>query len=197
MSHLSSLNETNDEQSQPKSWLLKHYQVKRQRTVTLVKATVDQLIKEKQTVTIEAICRKSAEIDTEGRGVKKSAILENSEAHAYYRERSTSYRDMQLRKRQGTKKATRRKAKAQPLRIDANRDVNRARYRYLQLTKAEIVERLLTVEQAYAEIHHQLAQLQFELLEIQHTQMKDTSRTSDSQKRTRERNLTNGSTGNE
>ncbi len=31
---------------------------------------------------------------------------------------------------------------AQPQRIDLNRDVNRVRYRYLQLTKAEIVERM-------------------------------------------------------
>jgi hypothetical protein len=85
MSRLSSSNETNDEQSQPKPWLLKHYQEKRQRTVTLVKDSVDQLIKEKQTVTIEAICHKSAQIDEEGRGVKKSAVLENQEAHAYYR----------------------------------------------------------------------------------------------------------------
>lgn len=175
MSHLSRSNEIHDEQRQPKPWLLKYYQEKRQRTIRLVKAAVDHLVKEKQTVTIEAICHKSAEIDAEGRGVKKSAILENPEAHAYYREYSTSYRNMQLPKRQGTKKATRRTADAQPLRIDPNRDVDRARYRYVQLTKAEIVERLLTVEQAYAEMHQQLAQLQFELLEIQQVQMKDTA----------------------
>jgi hypothetical protein len=197
MSHLSRSNEIHDEQRQPKPWLLKYYQEKRQRTIRLVKAAVDHLVKEKQTVTIEAICRESVAIDTEGRGVKKSAVLENPEAHTYYREHSTSYQNMQVHKRQGAKKATRRKTEAQPLRIDANRDVDRARYRYVQLTKAEIVERLLTVEQAYAEMHQQLAQLQFELLEIQQVQMKDTLKASDSQKRTRERNPTNGSTGNE
>ena len=36
-------NETNKQSSNPKPWLLKHYEAKRQRTVTLVKATVDQL----------------------------------------------------------------------------------------------------------------------------------------------------------
>jgi hypothetical protein len=132
-----------------------------------VKAAIDQLIIEGKTVTIEAICRKSAEIDPEGRGVKKSAILENPEAHTYYRQHSASYRTAQARKRKGRAQAS----AVQPLRIDANRDVGRARYRYLHMTKPEIVERLLTVEQAYAELAEQQARLQFELLEIQQQAM--------------------------
>lgn len=163
----SGLNQESDGVIQPRLWLQKHYQEKRERTVRLVKAAVDQLIKEQQTVTIEAICRKSTEVDPDGRGVKKSAILENPEAHAYYCEHSTSYRNARARKRQGTKKRERKTSEAQPLRIDPNRDVDRVRYRYLQLTKAEIVERLLIVEQAYADVHQQLAHLQFQLLEQQ------------------------------
>lgn len=68
---------------------------------------------------------------------------------------------------QGTKKWRRKSALAQPLRVDPNRDVDRVRYRYLRLTKAGMVERLLIVEQAYAEVHQQLAHLQFQLLEQQ------------------------------
>src|SRR5713101_461868 len=85
--------------SEAHPWLQKHYQEKRERTIHLVKATVDQLVKEKQTVTIEAICHKSAQIDEEGRGVKKSAVLENQEAHAYYRAHSASYRAAAARNR--------------------------------------------------------------------------------------------------
>lgn len=125
----------------------------------LVKATVDQLVTEGQPVTIEAICRVSEQIDVEGRGVKKSAVLDNPEAHAYYREHSASYRTAQAHKRIG--KSTRTTTLAHPLRIDLQRDINRARYRYLQMTKPEIVERLLQVEQAYAELSEQQAQLQF------------------------------------
>jgi len=153
---------SNQDQTTPREarpWLRNHYQQKRERTIRLVKAAVDQLVKEKQTVTIEAICHKSAEIDAEGRGVKKSALLENQEAHAYYREHSASYRTAQTRKRTG--KAARAKALAHPLRIHPQRDVERARYRYLQMTKPEIVERLLQVEQAYAELSEQQARLQF------------------------------------
>ena len=143
----------------PHPWLQKHYQEKRERTIRLVKASVDQLVKEKQTVTIEAICHKSTEIDAEGRGVKKSALLENEEAHAYYRAHSTSYRAAQTRKRTG--KASKASGLAHPLRIDPHRDTERTRYRYLQMTKPEIVERLLQVEQAYAELSEQQARLQF------------------------------------
>lgn len=163
--------ESNQDQATPREphpWLQKHYQEKRERTVRLVKTTVDQLVKEKQTVTIEAICRKSLELDPAGRGIKKSAILENPEAHAYYRTHSMSY---QLAKRRN-RKVTRRRESAAPtaqlLRIDPQRDVDRARYRYLHMPKAELVERLLTVEQAYAEEHDRLAHLQFQLLDQEH-----------------------------
>ncbi len=116
-------------------------------------------------MTIEAICHKSAEIDPDGRGVKKSALLENQEAHAYYREHSASYRTAQTRKR--ASKSAKTSAQAHPLRIDPQRDVERARYRYLQMTKPEIVERLLTVEQAYAELAEQQARLQFAWVELE------------------------------
>jgi hypothetical protein len=161
-------NKTTNGVNQPHPWLQKHYEEKRQRTVRLVKAAVDQLVEARQTVTIEAICRKSVEVDPEGRGVKKSALLENQEAHAYYREHSASYRAAQIRKR--TSKAAKAAAQAHPLRIDLHRDVGRARYRYLQMTKPEIVERLLIVEQAHAELVEQQARLQFELLEMQQQQ---------------------------
>ncbi len=160
----------------------------------LVKAAVDQLVEERQTVTIEAICRTSSTLDPEGRGVKKSAILENPEAHAYYRQHSTSYQKMKQRARKPKRKSS--SPVPQTLRIDPNRDVDRARYRYLQLTKAEMVERLLTVEQAFAEAQQQLAQLQFELLEMQQIQTKNRAGTSAPQKMTRERKPSNGSTNN-
>lgn len=153
---------------EPHPWLRKHYQEKRERTIRLVKAAVDQLIKEKQTVTIEAICQKSAELDAEGRGVKKSALLENQEAHAYYREHSASYRAAQVRRR--TNKVAKVQVLAHPLHIDPQRDVSRARYRYLQMTKPELVERLLQVEQAYAELAEQQASLQFAWVEREQQQ---------------------------
>jgi ribosomal protein L29 len=150
---------------EPHPWLQKHYQEKRERTVRLVKAAVDQLVKEKQPVTIEAICHKSAQIDSEGRGVKKSTLLENEDAHAYYRTHSASYRAAASRKRPG-----RGQKAARPLslpRIDPQRNQDRARHRCTQMTKAELVERLLNTEQAYADLTQQLAHVQFKLSDLQ------------------------------
>ncbi len=149
--------ETSDAPKQPPLWLQKHYQEKRDRTVRLVKASVDHLMKAGQNVTLEAICRVSSTLDPDGRGVKKSALLENTEAHAYYRQYSRSYQTTQARKRKRKSPPV----VAQPMRLDPHRDRDRARYRYLQMTKVEIIERLLQVEQAYAELAEQQARLQF------------------------------------
>jgi hypothetical protein len=161
----SGLNQESDGVVQPRPWLQKHYQEKRERTVRLVKAAVDQLVKEGQAVTIEAICRSSVELDPGGRGVKKSALLENQEAHTYYREHSASYQAAQARKRQSTRKNRGTPRPTQPLHIDPNRNVERVRYRYRQMNKNDLVEPLLTVEQGYAAVQQQLTQLQFKLFE--------------------------------
>jgi len=129
-------------------------------------------------VTIEAICRTSVELDAEGRGVKKSAIMENPDAHAYYREHSDSYRAAQARKQQMIRKGKSTPRPAQPLRIDPKRDRERVRYRYLQMTKADLVERLLSVEQAYADVHQQLVQLQFQLIELEEKEQRQALRQS-------------------
>ena len=166
------------EKKEPHPWLIKHYEEKRLRTIRLVKAAVDRLLSEKQTVTIEAICRKSTELDPEGRGVKKSSILENTVAHAYYREHSTSYRISQVREGQtrSNKHLAQGSISSKPLRVHPERDVQRARYRYMQETKIEIVECLLLVEHYYAENQKQLARLQFGLAEIRLFQREATRR---------------------
>jgi hypothetical protein len=132
--------------------------------VRLVKATVDQLLKDGQTVTLEAICTRSCEVDPEGKGIKKAGIIGNAEAHAYYHKYSTTYqRGLGYQRRKGRNK----RVLAQPSRIDADRDVDRARQRYLLQSKADLVERLLAAEQGYAHAQQQLTQLQFELLTLQ------------------------------
>ena len=163
---MNSLNQnftSNTEAKRSRPWLQAHYEARKKRTVDLVKASVDRLAREKQAVTIEAICRLSKEIDPLSKGVKKAGILGNVEAHAYYQKHSLSYQIAQGRKRPPARKG---QAIAQPLRIDPDRDVNRVRQRYLKQTKADLVDRLLIVEQAHAQGQMQLARLQFELIEL-------------------------------
>lgn len=125
---------------------------------------MDQLLQERQTVTIEAICTLSREVDPEGKGITKAGVLGNAEAHAYYRLHSTSYqRGLGYQHRQGRKK----QLSTQPARMSAGRDVERVRQRYLLQPKADLVERLIAVEQEYARSQQQLSQLQFELVTLQ------------------------------
>src|SRR5947199_3788162 len=77
---------------QERPWLKQYHQARRERTVKLVKASVDQLESSGQTVTLEAICARSREVDPEGKGIKKAGIIGNAEAHAYYRKHSVPYR---------------------------------------------------------------------------------------------------------
>ncbi len=149
--------------STTRPWLKTYHEARRQRTVDLVKATVDHLLADGQAVTLEAIATRSRELDPEGKGIKKAGILGNVEAHAYYRKHSVTYRSGRGQQRRKSKVHV----SAQPSRIDPDRDIQRARQRYLQQTKDNLVERLIAVEQEYAACQQQLARLQFEVLDLQ------------------------------
>ncbi len=157
------------ERSRP--WLLHHYAATRQRTVDLVKLTVDRLIKQGQTVTIEAICKLSQQLDPQGKGIKKAGVLGNTDAYAYYQQHRTS-------RRRTSGRALRRSGMTHHLPTDPGRDLGSVRRRYLRERKPDLVERLLFVEQAYIESQQQLARLQFELLDQQQKAQKRHEKTS-------------------
>ncbi len=145
---------------QPRPWLKHHYAAVRQRTVDLVKMTVDRLIQDGQAITIEAICQRSQQLDPQGKGIKKAGILGNAEAYAYYQQHRTS-------RRRTPGRASHRTVTTYRLPTDPQRDLGQVRRRYLRERKPDLVERLLSIEQAYIESQQQLARLQFELLEQQ------------------------------
>ena len=69
--------------NEPHPWLEeKVYAKLRQRTVSLVKQSIDALLKDKQRVSLSTVVAKSKDIDTEGngKGISESAILDNEEA---------------------------------------------------------------------------------------------------------------------
>lgn len=145
-------------------WLKQHHQATRQRTITLVKTAVDRLLQEGKTVTLEAICTLSREVDPEGKGITKAGVLGNAEAHAYYRKHSTTYqRGLGYQRRKGRNK----RVATIPLRVGMDRDVARVRQHYLLQPKADLVERLLAVEQELSETQRQLTALQFQMLALQ------------------------------
>jgi hypothetical protein len=131
-------------------WLEDVYLRKQRRTVELVKSSVDALRSENKRVSLSSIQAKSKELDSEKKGVHRNTILSNEEARTYYEENC----DWKKRKRHRpikTDKIPARITEHVRIKINIDRDINRARQRYLKLSKTELVERLLLVEQAYAE----------------------------------------------
>lgn len=146
---LSRSNPDPNDRHEPHPWLEeKVYAKLRQRTVDLVKQSVDALRQDKQRVSLATVAARSKELDTEsnGKGISESAILDNPEARAYYEQ----YRSW----RGSSRKRTKPLAVASPASsgvVKPGRDEQRVRQRYLRMSKEALVERLITAERTLAE----------------------------------------------
>ncbi len=146
---LSRSNPDSNDHHEPHPWLEeKVYAKLRQRTVDLVKQSVDALCKGRQRVSLATVAAKSKELDTEGngKGISESAILDNQEARAYY-EQNRSWRGSP-RKRAKPLAVT---LPASPGVVKPGRDEQRVRQRYLRMSKEVLVERLITTERTLTE----------------------------------------------
>jgi hypothetical protein len=134
-------------QSEPHSWLEeKVYARLRQRTVDLVKQSVDQLRLDQRRISLATIAAKSKELDPEHRGISESAILDNQEARAYY-EQHRNWRGSPRKRAKplaGTQTVESRSVKP-------GRDEQRVRQRYRRMSKDVLLERLITAERTLAE----------------------------------------------
>ena len=132
---------------EPYPWLEeKVYAKLRQRTIRLVKQSVDALRKDKQRVSLATVAAKSRELDTEHRGISESAILDNQEARSYY-EQHRSWRGSS-KTRANPLVVT---SPASPTTVKPGRDEQRVRQRYLRMSKEALVERLITTERTLAQ----------------------------------------------
>ncbi|WCK55916.1 hypothetical protein PP175_08365 [Aneurinibacillus sp. Ricciae_BoGa-3] len=129
-------------------WLDQARQDRTNRTTDLGKRAIDELVNQGQDVTYASVSRKSKEIDPEGKGIHVNTI-KNPELHAYYAQHSLSYKKNQARN-------SRRKARKEVsvtydfTDIKLDRDVKNVRKRYRQMTKDELIEKLIQAEQFIA-----------------------------------------------
>ncbi len=134
---------------EPHPWLEeKVYARLRQRTLDLVKRSVDVLRKDKQRVSLATVAAKSKELDIEsnGKGISESAILDNQEARAYY-EQHRSWRGSPRKQAKPLVVAS----SAPVGSVKPGRDEQRVRQRYLRMSKEILVTRLITAERTLAE----------------------------------------------
>jgi len=117
---------------------------KRQRTIDLVKRSVNAQLKDKQRVSLSTVAAKSREFDE--KGISESAILDNQEARAYY-EQHRSWRGSSRKLAKPLTVAS----PVSPGSVKSGRDEQRVRQRYLRMSKEALVERLITAERTVAE----------------------------------------------
>jgi hypothetical protein len=136
--------------SEPPAWLRDVYERRYRRTVRLVELTIASLTETGAKPSLAAIARASKTVDpSDPRGISESAILHNEEAYALYRQHT----DRRRHTPKTPSSSPRIEAGAHNrLRVRADRDRGRARQRYMRATKANLVERLLVAEHAYAEM---------------------------------------------
>jgi hypothetical protein len=147
LSQQSRSNNAPNDYHEPHPWLEeKVYAKLRQRTVDLVKQSVDALCKDRQRVSLATVAAKAKELDPDHRGISESAILDNQEARAYY-ERHRSWRGSPKKRAKPLAVAP----PTQPQVIKPDRDEQRVHQRYRRMSKEALIERLITTERTVAE----------------------------------------------
>lgn len=134
--------------SEPPAWLRDVYDRRRRRTVRLIQLSIAALQNDGKRISLAALARVSRTIDpAEPTGVSESAILHNEEAYALYRQHVDRKRRPARPRSPIGRSDT---GEDNRLRVKTDRDGGRARQRYLRANKADLVDRLLAAEQAYA-----------------------------------------------
>ena len=164
----------------PPPWLEeKVYQVCRQRTVDLVKRSIDALLQARRRVSLASIVEESRRADPNGVGISRSAIYSNQEAYALF----TAHCSAKQGTRNAKPPATTTADEAGPPRIAADRNLTRLRQRYRRMTKEELANRLIHVEQAYAQLEQQLLDQSEELLQLRRQRSNSASRETPQERR--------------
>lgn len=157
---MGSRSDMNNPEQQAPTHLEKIYQARKKRTFDLVKKSVDVLVSQKQKVSLTTVVALSQSLDPEGKGVSLSALQRNEKANAYYK-KYQSYKSSASKR---SSVVINKLSEGESPQIKLDRDLARVRRRYLKLSKEELVERLLVVEQALAQKEQNLNATNDEIL---------------------------------
>jgi|GEM_PF-2140429 len=140
-------------------WLEKVHKQRSERSVSIGIETIDMLVKQGIPVTYRNISEYSKQFDKKGKGIHPNTIKRNNELHTYYQKHSKTYKVNKVRKKTVEPSEF---DESTLRRISPERDVNGVKRKYMQLTKEELVNRLIEIEQYVAENHKRWVASQFE-----------------------------------
>ena len=125
----------------PPAALVPVYERKRQRTIKLTMDAIELLERDRKPISLTSIVAVSQQIDPDGRGISENGLRTNPDAYETYRAHMTWKGPNRKRARSARQLA----------RVQASRDLVRARQRYMRLPKRELAERLIMLEEASVE----------------------------------------------
>lgn len=143
-------------------WLDIHYDKRKQRTLELVKLSVDTLRKQGKEVTISSVSNISKELDPDCKGIHPNTLRTNPEAHQYYSKYNNSFKRKQIKK--SKLKNSSNSYNFEDIKMD--RDLATVRSRYNKLTKSELIERLIQAEQYITDNRHAWIEAQFRIYSL-------------------------------
>jgi hypothetical protein len=134
------------------------YEIRRQHTVAMTSSAIEAVKKAAEPISLSAIVAASRHIDPTGKGVSCSAILRNPEAYSLYKA-SRAWRAPLTRHRRSSE---RRNPFKIPVKVGRSSQLSRRRLS--RLTKSELIEQLIEIEDAYATVRAAWVALNGQLL---------------------------------
>ncbi|WP_107842080.1 hypothetical protein [Metasolibacillus meyeri] len=134
--------------SDKREWLVKVHQQRKDRSVSIGIQTIDFLVSKGIPVTYHNISHHSKAFDDEEKGIHINTIKRNEELYEHYKKHSRTYKIKNARKK-SEKPSTFDESTLR--RISPERGLTNARKKYMQLSKEDLVNRLIAVEQYVAE----------------------------------------------
>lgn len=145
--------------SDKRQWLDKVHQQRKERSISIGIRTIDFLVSKGIPVTYHNISYHSKAFDEKEKGIHINTIKRNEELYEHYKKNSKTYKIKNARKKP-EKLSTFDESTLR--RVSPDRDLNNARKKYMQLSKEELVNRLIGVEQYVAENQRRWVSDQFE-----------------------------------
>ncbi|WP_138751400.1 hypothetical protein [Paenibacillus sinopodophylli] len=143
------------ESTTDKPWLTAKNEDSRKRIYKLGVNAIQSLLKEAIEISYRNIATRSKEIDISGRGIHPNSVKNNKDLYEYYLKHSK-------KKPKTTKKTKIKVGELDFKNIKLDRNLERVKGRYMQLSKLELVELLINAEQYIAEQNQTWVKTQFE-----------------------------------
>ncbi|MCJ8012340.1 hypothetical protein MUG84_11415 [Paenibacillus sp. KQZ6P-2] len=138
-----------------KPWLIENNEESKSRIFKLGVKAIHSLLRDSKTISYRNIAERSKEFDESGKGIHPNSVKNNTDLYDYYLKHTKN-------KPKPSKRTKIKVGDVDFRNIKIDRDLERVKSRYLQLSKLELVELLINAEQFIAVQNQTWLKSQFE-----------------------------------